>query len=106
VLCGAQAAFETSPKETPAQIHNSKKPHVLCQGAIPEQEKFHTGKGRRAAQARSLRFCLKDEVNGERLAVRDGGFLAPRAIGLMPGDNRVFSCESAPPRNRSVQVAG
>ena len=91
MLCGAQAAFEISPKETSAQVHNSKKPHVLCQGAIPEQEKFHTGKGWRVAQARSLRFCLKDEVNGERLAIRDGDFLVPRAIDLMPGGNCVFS---------------
>lgn len=57
----------------------------------PEQQKFHAGKGRRAHRTVSVRLRLKDEVNGERLTIHDGDFLALRAEGLMPGGNGVFS---------------
>src|ERR1700737_3254889 len=48
---------------------------------------------RQSAKRRSSRFlgfCLKDEVNRERLALGDGDFLALRAVGFMPCRKRIF----------------
>src|ERR1700694_1323129 len=48
---------------------------------------------RQSAKRRSSRFlgfCLKDEVNRERLALGDGDFLALRAVGFMPCGKCVF----------------
>jgi len=64
----------------------------LCAQAngFPKSEKYFEV-GLYSERALPLRFCLKDEVKRERLAIGDGDFLAFRAVDLMPGRDCIFS---------------
>jgi hypothetical protein len=53
-------------------------------------------------RALSLRFCLKNEVDRERLAISDGDFLALRAVALVPGANCVFPWAKARQRESAI----